>query len=126
MRLCGTLPDLWLQGRNLRPLIEATAIAKKSPVVSRADTSYRPSDLVTGGAVIECSSTRDKPMETTHELVSIEQPEATGELNRRELFAAMALQGILAGRNPNIVYSPEETAQIAVTFADALIQALHR
>ena len=42
-------------------------------------------------------------------------------LTKRELFAAMALQGLIAGGNT----SEKGTAEMAVFFADALIRKLN-
>jgi hypothetical protein len=73
-------------------------------------------------------------MESSDEIVLVQPPElcqepaeqSAGDLSTRELFAAMALQGILSGRKPEVSYDPEETAQVAIAFADALLTALHR
>ncbi len=46
-------------------------------------------------------------------------------LTKREQFAAMALQGLLA--NPdNLDYTRDETASLAIGAADALINALNK
>ena len=45
-------------------------------------------------------------------------------LNRRELFAAMALQGLLA--DPNCFFKTEFYAEGAVKLADALIEELDK
>lgn len=45
-------------------------------------------------------------------------------LVKRELFAAMALQGLLA--NPNITWSVRDLANDAVDSADALLEALNQ
>jgi len=45
-------------------------------------------------------------------------------LTKREYFAALAMQGLLA--DPEIVGKPEQYAKDAVTFADALLAELEK
>lgn len=46
---------------------------------------------------------------------------------RRDLFAAAALQGLLAGRNHAATpYTPDEVAEMSVKIADAMIAAFIR
>ena len=47
-------------------------------------------------------------------------------LTKRELFAAMAMQGIMAGLPIEAVHSARTSAFLAVEHADALILALSR
>jgi BarA-like signal transduction histidine kinase len=47
-----------------------------------------------------------------------------GGLTKRELFAAMAMQGILSGLPKEAVYSPTITANASVCHADALLAEL--
>lgn len=46
-------------------------------------------------------------------------------LTKREHFAALAMQGMLAGGRDAIM-SPEQLTEIAVSYADALIGALRK
>lgn len=46
-------------------------------------------------------------------------------LTKRELFAAMAMQGILSSWPENANYKPRPTAEEAIAFADALLAALN-
>ena len=46
-------------------------------------------------------------------------------LTKRELFAAMAMQGLSANPDPQVSsWGGQQTAQCAVAFADALLAAL--
>jgi hypothetical protein len=48
-------------------------------------------------------------------------------LTKREYFAAAALNGVLAGNNqPNIRFSEDSVAAVAVEYADALIAQLEK
>ena len=47
-------------------------------------------------------------------------------LTKRELFAAMAMEGNLASLSANTTYSAEEAASDAVLCADALIKELNK
>lgn len=50
----------------------------------------------------------------------------TGGLTKREYFAAMAMQGMIAS-NPGIqIKYPEKMAKIAVNYADHLIEELNK
>jgi hypothetical protein len=50
---------------------------------------------------------------------------AAGGLNKREYFAAMAMQGIIVA-DGDIEYSPEQAAGCAIDFADSLIRVLEK
>lgn len=52
--------------------------------------------------------------------------EVVGGCSKRELFAAMAMQGNLASEAPNFTSTVEIHAQMAVKSADALIEALNK
>lgn len=45
-------------------------------------------------------------------------------LTKRELFAAMALQGMMSAEAPDVEYHADATARRAVGFADALLAEL--
>ena len=45
-------------------------------------------------------------------------------LTKREYFAAMAMQGLLSGRNIEGYNRPSEFAELSVQFADELIKQL--
>ena len=47
-------------------------------------------------------------------------------LTRRDLFAAMMMQGILAGLPENAEHDSVLTCRLAVKFADALIEELNK
>lgn len=48
-------------------------------------------------------------------------------LTKREYFAAMALNGLLASRNPNTpTFRPEDDGKYVCDLADALIAALNK
>lgn len=53
-------------------------------------------------------------------------PSRSDGLSRRELFAAMAMQGILAGLPPTANYCVSETTRTAIEHADALIAELDK
>ena len=53
------------------------------------------------------------------------EDQTTG-LTKREYFAAIALQGLLAGRNIESELSQDDWAEMAVQHADALIEALNQ
>lgn len=47
-------------------------------------------------------------------------------LSKREYFAAMAMQGFLAGRFPSGDYENESVAKVAIGFADELLKQLEK
>lgn len=51
--------------------------------------------------------------------------DGNGGLTKRELFAAMAMQGILAAEDPRDIWSPKGLADLAIERADALLSALY-
>ena len=42
-------------------------------------------------------------------------------MSLRDYFAGQALTGMLAGRNPNVAYTPEGAAERAYSIADAMM-----
>ncbi len=54
-----------------------------------------------------------------------EIPAETG-LTKRELIAAMAMQGIVANSATDTVYEPTEVAKAAVEYADSLLTELQK
>lgn len=50
--------------------------------------------------------------------------ETFGGLTKREHFAAMAMQGLIASDTPEWVGTPESQAEYAVKYADALLEEL--
>lgn len=54
-----------------------------------------------------------------------EQHFAQKGLSKRELFAAIAMQGLLSG-HPKQVHGHNQTAEIAIKHADALIEELSK
>lgn len=47
-------------------------------------------------------------------------------LTKREYFAAMAMQGILAGRKENLKHTNEFFAKVSIDIADALLTELDK
>ncbi|MBA0362401.1 hypothetical protein [Stenotrophomonas maltophilia] len=52
--------------------------------------------------------------------------ESEGGLTKRELFAAMALQGFMANKEHARYFDPDEDAMYAVRIADCLLRALEK
>lgn len=51
---------------------------------------------------------------------------STSGLTKRELFAAMAMQGFLSNKAHATSFAPEEDAQYVIRIADALLAELER
>ena len=50
----------------------------------------------------------------------------TGGLTKREMFAAMAMQGWLSNKDHPTHFLPEDDMQYCIKIADALIEALNK
>ena len=77
-------------------------------------------------ALMEKESMKNETKETEKNLTAAVMPEdsISGGLTKREYFAGLALQGLLA--NPEIPIGELSNATEAVEYADALITALNK
>jgi len=67
------------------------------------------------------------PMRGCPENESNQRPwELSEGLTKREIFAMAAMQGILAGRNPEYATNPEFVSEWSLQQADALLAALEK